>query len=169
MNQKTLTRIAMIAAIYTVLCLMPGLSAIAYGPVQVRVAEALTLLPVLWKPSIAGITLGCFLSNLIGAMTGVNPTGFVDAAAGTLATFLAGYFTWKFRDRKTGGIPVLSYLMPVIFNFFIVGAELAFLFMPDNIIAGTLINGAYVAVGEIIAVIFGHFLIRAIDRTDIFR
>lgn len=159
----------MIAAIYTVLCLVPGLSMIAYGPVQVRIAEALTLLPLLWKPSIWGVTLGCFLANLIGAVTGVNPTGYIDAIAGTFATFSAAYCTWKLKNRTISGVPVWSCLMPVIFNFVIIGAELAALYMPDNLIAGMLINGTYVAIGEIIAVIFGYFLIRGLEKTNLFR
>lgn len=169
MELRKFTQIAMIAAIYTVLCLTPGLSAIAYGPVQIRIAEALTLLPLLWKPSIWGITLGCFLSNLIGAATGINPTGFIDAILGTLATFGAGWCTWKLKDKTVGGIPVWSCLMPVIFNFVIVGLELAVLFMPENIVLGTLINGSYVAIGELIAVVFGYFLVRALSHTHIFK
>ena len=168
MNNKTLTKIAMIAAIYTALCLIPGLSMIAYGPVQVRIAEALTLLPLLWKPSIWGVSLGCFLANLIGAMTGINPTGYIDAIAGTFATFCAAYCTWTLREKTVKGIPLLSCAMPVLFNFVIVGAELAFLFMPDNLVAGTLINGTYVAIGELIAVTFGYFLIRGLERTSVF-
>ena len=159
----------MIAAIYTVLCLTPGLSAIAYGPIQVRIAEALTLLPLLWKPSIWGVTLGCFLSNLIGAALGINPTGMIDAVWGTLATFGAAYCTWLLRNRRVNDVPVLSCLMPVIWNFVIIGAELAFLFMPDNLFMGTLINGSYVAIGELIAVVLGYILIRQLARTHIFK
>ena len=169
MDLKTMNKVAMIAAVYTILCLIPGLSAIAYGPIQVRIAESLTLLPLLWKPSVWGVTLGCFLANLIGAATGINPTGYIDAVAGTFATFGAAYCTWLLRDKLVKGVPVWSCLMPVVFNFVIVGAELAFLFMPDNLITGTLINGTYVAVGELIAVIFGWFLIKALKRTDIFK
>jgi uncharacterized membrane protein len=59
--------------------------------------------------------------------------------------------------------------MPVVFNFVIVGAELAYLFMPDNFFAGLLINGASVALGEIIAVIFGYALVMQLDKTNIFK
>jgi len=121
MNMKTLTRVGMIAAIYTVVSLV--LAPFTYGNVQVRIAEALTLLPLIYKPSIWGVTLGCFLTNLIGAMLGVNPTGFLDAIIGTIATFGAAYCTWVLKDKKVNGIPVLACLMPVIFNFFFVGAE----------------------------------------------
>ena len=158
----------MIAAVYTAVCFVPGLSAIAFGPVQVRIAEALTLLPLIDKRAIWGVTLGCFLTNLLGAALGINPTGMLDAIIGTAATFLAALCTWKFRNIKTAGIPVLSCLMPVIFNFFFVGAELAALYMPQNIMLGTLINGSWVAIGELISVIAGWFLVKALAKTNLF-
>ena len=169
MTTKQMTRIAMIAAIYTALCFAPGLSMIAFGQVQVRIAEALTMLPLIYQPSIIGVTLGCFLSNLLGAMTGINPTGFLDSIIGTAATLLAAYFTWKLRDRTIKGIPVLSILMPVIFNFFFVGAELAYLFMPDSFVSGLFINGFFVAVGEIIACVIGYLIVKGLEHTDIFK
>ena len=62
MNTKQMTQIAMVAAVYTVLSV--ALAPFSYGPIQVRIAEALTLLPLIWQPSIAALTLGCFLTNL---------------------------------------------------------------------------------------------------------
>lgn len=169
MEMKRFARIAMIAAVYTAVCFIPALSIIAFGPLQVRIAEALTMLPLIYKPSIIGVTLGCFLTNLLGAVTGANPTGLLDSVLGTSATLLAAYFTWKLRDKKIRGIPVWSILMPVIFNFFIVGAELAYLFMPDNFFAGLLINGSSVAVGELISVILGYALVMQLDKTHLFK
>ena len=168
MNNKTLTKIAMIAAIYTALCFIPGLSNLAYGQVQVRVAEALTLLPLIYQPAIWGVTLGCFLANLVGNMTGMNPTGLIDIIVGTMATFLAANCTYMLRNKKVGNIPLWAILMPVVFNFVFIGIELAFIFMPDNIFLGTLINGSYVAIGELIAVIIGYILIRQLEKTNIF-
>ncbi len=159
-------RIAMIAAIYTVVSLV--LAPFSYGNIQVRIAEALTLLPLIYKPGIYGVTLGCFLTNLIGAAMGVNPTGMIDAVIGTLATFLAAYCTYMLKDRKVKGVPVLAILMPVIFNFFFVGAELAVLYFDGNVVLGTVIMGAEVAVGELISVIIGYFLIKALNKTNIF-
>ena len=169
MDVKKMTKIAMIAAIYVALCFAPGLSLIAFGQIQVRLAEALTMLPLIYQPAIAGVTLGCFLSNLIGAMTGLNPTGILDSIIGTAATLLAAWCTWKLRDRTVKGIPVWSILMPAIFNFFFVGAELAYLFMPDNFISGLFINGFFVAVGEIIACVIGYFIVRGLEKTEIFK
>lgn len=167
MNTKTFARVAMIAAVYTVVSLF--LAPFSFSNIQVRIAEALTLLPLIYKPSIAGLTIGCFLTNLIGAMTGVNPTGMIDAVVGTAATFLAAVCTYQLRDHKVKGIPVLAILMPVIFNFVFVGIELGVLFFPDNVVIGSLICGAEVAVGELISVIVGWFLLQALSKTDIFK
>ena len=171
MDLKKMTRIAMIAAIYAGLCFIPGLAQISYGPIQVRIAEALTLLPLIYKPSIWGVTLGCFLANLIGLMTGTNPTGMIDLVVGTLATFLAANCTYMLRDKKVGGIPVWAMLMPVLFNTVFVGAELAYLENPTNMstFLSLLVSiGATVAIGELIAVIIGHFLINQLKKTNIF-
>lgn len=165
-NTQNFAKIAMIAAIYTAVSLV--LAPFSFGNIQVRIAEALTLLPLIYKPSIAGVTLGCFLTNLIGAMTGVNPTGMIDALVGTAATFLAAYGTWYFREKKIGNIPVLSILMPVILNFFFVGMELSVLFFEGNIWLGLLIMGSEVAIGELVSVILGYFLVKALSRTHIF-
>ena len=166
-NTQTFAKIAMIAAIYTVVSLV--LAPFSYGNIQVRIAEALTILPLIYRPSIAGVTLGCFLTNLIGAMMGVNPTGMIDAVVGTAATLFAAILTYQLRDRKIAGIPVPSLLMPVIFNFFFVGMELSVLYFEGNVWLGLLIMGTEVAIGELISVIIGYFLVKALDRTEIFR
>ena len=166
-NTQTFAKIAMIAAIYTVVSLV--LAPFSYGNIQVRIAEALTILPLIYRPSIAGVTLGCFLTNLIGAMMGVNPTGMIDAVVGTAATLFAAILTYQLRDRKIAGIPVLFLMMPVIFNFFFVGMELSVLYFEGNVWLGLLIMGTEVAIGELISVIIGYFLVKALDRTEIFR
>lgn len=166
MNTKNLARITMLAAVYTAVSL--ALAPISFSNIQVRFSEALTLLPLIWQPSIWGLTLGCFLTNLIGAMTGVNPTGLIDAVVGTAATFMAAWCTYKLRNRTLHGIPLLSIMMPVIFNAVIIGTELGFLFFPGNVLTGALICGLEVGIGELIAVIFGWFLIRALKRTSLF-
>lgn len=163
----TFVRIAMIAAVYTVVSL--ALAPISYGNIQVRIAEALTILPLLYKPSIYGVTLGCFLTNLLGAFMGVNPTGFIDAIIGTLATFLAAECTYMLKVKTVKGFPLWSVLMPVIFNFFFVGAELAVLYFEGNVVLGTLIMGSEVAVGELISVILGWLLLKPLGKTNLFK
>ncbi|MBR3151890.1 MAG: QueT transporter family protein [Erysipelotrichaceae bacterium] len=166
MNTKTLTRVALIAAVYTVISLV--LAPISFGNIQVRFAEALTLLPLIYQPAIAGVTLGCFLTNLIGALMGFNPTGLLDAVIGTAATLIAAIITWRCRNKKVAGLPLISILAPVVLNFFFVGAELAFLLMPENVVWGTLIFGAEVAIGELVAVAVGYLLIGLLSKTKLF-
>ena len=95
MNQNSsvrkLARCAVVAAIYVVLCM--ALQPFSYGAVQVRVAEALCLLPVFGPEYIAGVVLGCFLANLLGST-------IVDVIFGTLATLLACLVTYKLRDLR---------------------------------------------------------------------
>ena len=167
MTTKKLTTIAMIAALYTALTLL--LAPISFSNIQIRFSEALTMLPLIYQPGIWGVTLGCFLSNLIGALTGINPTGIIDAVVGTAATLIAAFLTWKFRDKTVKGVPVLSMLMPVILNFFFVGIELGVLFFPDNVVTGSLICGLEVAAGEIVAVILGYILVTWLKRTKLFK
>ncbi len=166
MNSKTIAKTAMIAAIYTVISL--ALAPFSFGNIQVRIAEALTLLPLIYKYGITGITLGCFLTNLLGAMMGVNPTGYLDAIVGTAATLMAAIATYKLKDYTIKDIPVLSILMPVIFNGIIVGIELGVLYFPENVVTGSIICGIEVAVGELISVIVGWFLIQALKKTKLF-
>ena len=89
LSVRRLVRCAVIAAVYVVVCLV--LAPFSYGAVQVRVAEALCLLPVFGAEYIVGVTLGCFLANLLGSTV-------VDVVFGTLATLLACLVTYKLRE-----------------------------------------------------------------------
>ena len=86
LSVRRLVRCAVIAAVYVVVCLV--LAPFSYGAVQVRVAEALCLLPVFGAEYIVGVTLGCFLANLLGSTV-------VDVVFGTLATLLACLVTYN--------------------------------------------------------------------------
>ena len=95
---RKLARCAVVAALYVVLCM--ALQPLSYGAVQVRVAEALCLLPVFGAEYIAGVVLGCFLANLLGST-------IVDVILGTLATLLACVVTYKLRNVRIGGLAIL--------------------------------------------------------------
>ena len=157
---------AMIAAMYAALTLM--LSPISFGNLQIRMSEAMVLLPVLFASSVPGVTLGCFMANLLGAMMGLNILGYVDCVVGTLATLLAAVLSRKFADIRFRNIPWLSVLMPVLFNGVIIGAELAYALMPEAMLAGFVIFGFEVAFGELLAVgVFGVPLVKAFERAEI--
>lgn len=163
---KKLCIISMIAAIYTVVSLL--LAPFSFGNIQVRIAEALTMLPLIYSPSVYGVTLGCFLTNLVGIFTGANILGVLDVFLGTFATVVAALLTYHFRNVKIFNLPLLSMLMPVILNGIIVGAELGYVLFEGNILLGSLISGLEVAVGEMISVVLGIFLVRALGKTRIF-
>ena len=169
MNQKVrnFCIIAIIGAMYCAVSL--ALAPLSFGNIQVRIAECLTMLPLIYAPSVYGVILGCFLTNLLGAFMGLNVLGFMDVFVGTLATALAAILTYKLRDYKIKNVPIFAILMPVIFNGIIIGIELGLVLFPNAIITGSLISGIEVAIGELISVIVGYLLVKALKtKTKIF-
>lgn len=166
MNSRKIVFLALIAAVYTVLSIV--LSFISFGNIQIRIAEALTLLPVIMPLSIYAITLGCFLTNLIGVFMGVNILGWLDVLIGTITTLVAGYLTFKLAKFTLKGYPILACLPPIILNGLVIGLELTLV-----------LNGAFdfnffcimfieVAIGQSIAIfIFGLPLIKKIKQSNI--
>ena len=157
LSVRRLVRCAVIAAVYVVVCLV--LAPFSYGAVQVRVAEALCLLPVFGAEYIVGVTLGCFLANLLGSTV-------VDVVFGTLATLLACLVTYKLRDIRVKGLAIPASLPPVVFNMIIVGAfEITFFFSdgaPTAMLA--VFNAVTVGNGELIScTILGVALVKLIE------
>lgn len=117
------TRAAIIAALYVALTLLASVLGLASGVIQVRVSEALTILPVFTQAAVPGLTAGCLLANL---MTGCAPW---DVVFGTLATFLGAIGTRALRNR-----PVLATLPPILSNMLIVPFVLSRVYgVPDSI------------------------------------
>ena len=150
-DQRTrrIARGALIAALYTALTLL--LAPISYGEIQVRLSEALTLLPILLPEAIPALTLGCLLANILGGCT------IFDIVFGTLATLLAALCTRALRSRLW-----LAAAMPVLFNGVIVGAVVHYAYAP--VIALPLCM-LFVAVGEAVAcLLVGPLLLRALKQ-----
>lgn len=159
-----IVRSGLIAALYTVLCLV--LAPFSFHGVQVRIAEALCLLPIFGAEYIVGVVIGCFLSNLLGTFLGM--TVAVDIFFGTLATLLACICTWLLRNVRICGLAIPASLPPVIFNAVIIGLEISF-FFTDGLVTGPIIlfNMFTVGLGEIISCcILGVLLVRLIERSD---
>lgn len=149
-SPKGLVIAAAVGAIYAVLTY--ALAPISYGPVQFRVAEALTLLPVLLPESIPGLFVGCLLANLLG---GYGP---LDVIFGSLATLAAANFTWRWRHNR-----YLAALPPVIFNGVIIGI---ILYVQIN--APLLPTMGYIALGQAGACyVLGLPLMKALDKIDL--
>ena len=142
MQKKTrfLAHAAMIGALYVALThlqnlLLPGSATWA---IQFRTSEALCILSMFSPSAIAGLSVGCLLFNL--SYAGALPLDFL---VGTIATALATGAMWLTRKQTVKGFPLLSLLMPPLFNALLVGWELSV-----YIGGGFLVNATYVAIGE---------------------
>ena len=141
---------AVIAALYAVLTYAAAAMNLAYGGVQFRFSEALTILPVFTPAAVPGVTLGCLIANL------GSPLGIVDWIFGTLATFLAASCTYMVRNVRWKGTPFLAPLPPVLCNALLVGLEIACLsdagvFSFQNASLGGFLAGALsVGVGQLV-------------------
>ncbi len=118
-NAKQISIGGVVAALYFVITITPGISTISYGQFQIRIAEALTVLPFIYPGAIAGLFVGCLLANLFG------PFGLQDVIFGSFLTLNAALLTYYLR--KTGR-PILAPLPPVILNAFGVAAYLHLMF-----------------------------------------
>ena len=121
-KSKNISRQAMIAAMYTVIGLV--FAPVSFGTVQVRFSEMLTMLPVFSIGNIWGVTAGCFITNVIGLMTGANILGSLDIIFGTAATFVASLLTYAMRNIRIKNMPLFSALPPILINAAVVGWEL---------------------------------------------
>ncbi|MCR4430748.1 MAG: QueT transporter family protein [Tepidanaerobacteraceae bacterium] len=130
---RYLARAAVIAAVYASVTYI--LKPISYGPIQVRISESLTILPMLESSAVPGLFVGCFLANMLG---GLGPW---DIYGGSLITLVAAYITSKTRSPFFGALP------PVLLNAFGVSYYLSFLYdMPYWMTV------LYIGAGEFIAV-----------------
>lgn len=105
----------MIAAVYVVLTMVVSTFNLASGAIQVRVSEALTILPFFTAAAVPGLTIGCLIANLL---TGAAP---YDVIFGTLATFLGAVGTlFVSRHQVLCRHKFLCTLPPVISNMLII-------------------------------------------------
>ena len=161
-----LTQAAVIAALYAALTaaqhlIAPGTASMA---IQFRVSEAMTLLAVITPAAIPGLTVGCFLANLLFMQA--LP---VDMILGSIATLLAAIAMYLLRNIRVKGLPLLAALMPAIFNGIIIGAEIEVFFVEGPFqFSDFLIQGGFVALGELgVCFTLGLLLFKALDRPQI--
>ena len=143
-----MTKAAMIAALYVALGVV--FAPFSFRSVQMRVAEALTLLPAVSSLSIGGLTLGCALTNFYGMVTGSSILGLMDIFFGSLATFIAAWMSWKLRHVTFKGLPILAPLPPILVNGLVIGLELMYAIAGGWNLPIFLTNALSVAAGQII-------------------
>lgn len=93
-----------IAALYVVLTFLSHLAGLDSGVIQVRISEALCILSAFTPAAIPGLTIGCFLSNLI------NGCVLQDILFGTLATFFGALLGYLLRKVSVWLVPVPTVL-----------------------------------------------------------
>lgn len=148
LTTRSLCVSAIIAALYAALTIL--LAPLSYGNIQLRVSEAMTLLPMLLPQAIPGLFVGCLIANLYTGM-------LTDIVFGSLATLIAALGTYCLRKK-----PILAAACPVIANGVIVGLVLSVAFKLP--VALTM---AEVAAGEIGAVLIGFALLAALKSAKI--
>ena len=142
------TRIGLLAAIYAALTALPPVSSLSYGPVQMRVSEALTVLPYVAPWAVWGLYLGCIVGNL------GSPFWVWDVSLGALATLCAALATRKMPR------PYLAPVPPIFVNAVVVSTYVArFSGIPYWLTA------VYIGLGEAVVTFgVGYPLLLLIDK-----
>lgn len=144
-----LTQAAMIAAIYVVLTYL--FQPFGFMDVQVRVAEALTILPFFTPAAIPGLFVGCLLGNLLGGAV------LLDIVIGSLTTLVAASLSYLLRKNK-----YLVALPPIIANAIVVPWVLRIGYGLATPIPLMMVT---VGIGEIISCgILGTILLQALNK-----
>ena len=123
---------AIIAGMYAALTYI--LAPLSYGQIQIRISEALTVLPAFTPAAIPGLFIGCLAANLLG------PNGIIDVLAGSVATLIAAVLS-RYMPKKW-----MVPLPPVVVNALAIGALLNYLYQ-----APLLLTMLYVFAGQALA------------------
>lgn len=147
MSVKFITQAAVIAAIYVVLVVI--FNYISFGPVQFRIAEALTILPYFTPAAIPGLFVGCIIANILGGAI------VWDVVFGSIATLIGAIGTYLLRKNKW-----LAPVPPIVANTIIVPFVLKFAYGSEGMFAMFFVT---VGAGEIIVCgIIGMILLYAL-------
>lgn len=155
-NKKTvfIVRTAIVSAIYIGLTYV--LFSFAYGIIQLRLSEALCLMPLLYADSVLGLFIGCLLANI------ASPFGIYDIIFGSLITLVSGAITFACRKVKNKVLKIfLGGLPPVLLNAFFL--PLIWYFVAGDV--GYWTNFVSILISQTIGVyVLGIPLFLALDR-----
>ncbi|MBQ6582565.1 MAG: QueT transporter family protein [Mogibacterium sp.] len=147
---KLIVQAALIAALYVVLTIV--FAPFSFREIQVRLSEALTILPLFTPAAIPGLFIGCLLGNMLGGA--VVP----DIIFGSIATLLGALGTWKLRKAR----PILGPIPPIAANTIIVPFVLRYAYgiaLPIPLMMLT------VCIGEVLSCgVLGMVLYYALDK-----
>ncbi|MBN2248623.1 MAG: QueT transporter family protein [Coriobacteriia bacterium] len=115
---RHIAQAGVIAAVYAAFTLVAIQTPLGYGPIQLRVSEALTVIACLTPAAVPGLWAGTFIANA-WMLSSMGALGLLDVLFGSLATLLGAAWTWRYRART-----VRALAGPVIANALIVPAYL---------------------------------------------
>ena len=154
---RFLAQAAVIAAVYVVLTVV--FAPFSFSEVQVRISEALTILPVFTAAAVPGLTVGCLLGNIVGGAP------LPDVVFGTLATLIGAVGTRMLRSWK----PAAAILPPIVANMVIIPFVLRYAYDLELPIPLMMVT---VGLGEVISCgVLGLLLYKALypRRKELFR
>lgn len=147
-----LVQAAMIAAVYVVLTFL--FAPFSFGEIQVRISEALTILPIFTPAAIPGLFVGCLLGNFLGGAM------IPDVIFGSAATLIGAVFTYLLRKQSR----FLAPLPPIAANILIVPFVLRYAY---GILLPIPFMMLTVGVGEIVSCgILGLLLAQVIGKYE---
>ena len=151
-HQKTrwIAHAAMIAAIYVIVTWL--FAPFGFGEVQVRISEALTILPAFTAAAVPGLFIGCLIGNILGGA--ILP----DIVFGSLATLIGAILVYRMRNKNRFLLP----LPPVLANTLIVPFVLYYGYgvtLPIPLLMLSIGIGEFISCG-----VLGMILYRALSR-----
>jgi uncharacterized membrane protein len=121
MNTRKISLTAVIAALYAAIVII--LAPISFGPIQLRVADALIpLAALIGLPAVYGVALGALVANTYWFLSPI------DVVLGAAANLVAGYILYKYKDRLVPASLASSLAIGLI-----VGGYLWMFFPPPSI------------------------------------
>ena len=101
----------MIAAAYVALTMISAEFGLSSGAIQIRISEALCVLPIFTLSAVPGVTVGCFIANILCGGT------VYDIVFGTLATLIAAVITYFIKNPLLSSIPTIvsnAVIIPIV-------------------------------------------------------
>ncbi len=142
---------AAIAALYVVLTFVSAALGLSSGVIQLRLSEALCVLPVFFPAAVPGLFVGCIIANFLTGSI------FIDVIFGSLATLIGAIGTRLLKKNK-----ILCLAPPIISNTLIIPFVLAFAYNFDGSIFYFMLT---VGLGEVLSCgVLGYFLSSALKK-----
>lgn len=152
---KYLCQCAELAALYVIFTYISTVFGLSSGVIQIRFSEMLCIMPMFTPAAIPGLTIGCFIANIISGCV------ITDIFAGAFATFLGAVVTYFLRKQK-----YIAFLPPILSNAFIVPYVLKFAYGIENAYWYLVLT---VGIGEVVSVcVFGGILYGMLKKRKFF-